>query len=80
MKNELPEKSFVFVNFRKDRDTDWHTNEAAQTYTYPNINRRNGFYMSRRWIPLIHTLKATTQQEFSNSVTELTSQGKQINK
>ncbi len=80
MKNELPEKSFVFVLFRKDRDTDWHTNEAAQTYTHRNINRRNGFYMSRRWMPLIHNLKATTLQEFSNRVIELTSRGKQVNK
>ena len=77
---ELPKKSFVFVLFRKDSDTDWHTKEAAQTYTYPNINRGNGFYMSRRQMPLIHTLKATTLQEFSNRVIELTSRGKQINK
>ena len=66
--------------FQKRQRHGLHTKEAAQTYTYPNINRRNGFYMSRRWMPLIHNLKATTQQEFSNSVIELTSRGKQINK
>jgi hypothetical protein len=76
MTKELPEKSSVFVLFRKDRDMDWHTKEAAQSYTYPNINRRNGFSMSRRWVPIIHTLKATTHQQFSNSVTDPTVRGK----
>jgi hypothetical protein len=74
-KNELPEKSFTFVLIRKDKGMDWHSKGATQNDVHPNINRRNGFFMSRRWVPLIHTLKAKRQQAFSNGFIDLTSNG-----
>jgi len=80
IKNELPEKTFTFVVIRKERAMDGLAYKRIRTTDmHPNIIRRNGLSLSRRWMPLSHTLRATRQQEFSNSVIDPTSRG-QMNK
>ena len=54
--------------YKRVRTTDMHL----------NINRRNGLSMSGRWVPAIHTPKATRQHAFSKSVIQPKSRG-QIN-
>jgi hypothetical protein len=75
-KKVLTDKSFEFFPFSNVSDKDWLKQGAAQTDLHPNINRRNGFSMNRRWMPLIDTLEATSLDEFSSSVIDPTSEGK----
>jgi len=72
-KNVLPEKSLHSSFSEKTGYMEWHSKGTTQNDMHPNFNRRNGFFLSGQWMPLIPTLKATRQQAFSNSVIDPTS-------
>jgi len=73
-KNKLPEKPIAFVIFRKKTDMDCHTKGSEQPTCTRISTGETDCPCVDGGCPKIDTLKAKRQQEFSNSVIDMTSE------